>query len=317
MESRRSVWFELFYDLIVVAGLVNGSHLFEHSRTISLGAWLGVTLVVMLVVWALTALHANLYQSDTWTTRFLILIQMFCMAIAILAIGRIDESLPDGIGFVALAGAFLSISLLYAISDRSRNREEARLVIGTTAAAGVILLAGAPFVESGSPLVEQVVFAVAALISFVPVYWTLLGRLVRKGVVHAGRFSERLNELLLIVMGESVVEVVIRLDGLTHIPNLPVLTAAFLVPFAIWSVYFTFIEPRGLPAGAGSMRLWFLAYYLLIFGLMAISARLGFLVDLPWRETFSPPVLWTVLPLVYVVVALVALRRITRPTVVG
>lgn len=317
MESRRSVWFELFYDLIVVAGLVNGSHLFEHSRTISLGAWLGITLVVMLVVWALTALHANLYQSDTWTTRFLILIQMFCMAIAILAIGRIDESLPDGIGFVALAGAFLSISLLYAISDRSRNREEARLVIGTTAAAGVILLAGAPFVESGSPLVEQVVFAVAALISFVPVYWTLLGRLVRKRVVHAGRFSERLNELLLIVMGESVVEVVIRLDGLTHIPNLPVLTAAFLVPFAIWSVYFTFIEPRGLPAGAGSMRLWFLAYYVLIFGLMAISARLGFLVDLPWRETFSPPVLWTVLPLVYVAVALVALRRITRPTVVG
>lgn len=325
MESRRSVWFELFYDLIVVAALVNGCHLIEHSPTISLGAWLGTTLAVMLVLWALTALHANLYQSDTWTTRILILIQMFSMAIAILAIGRIDESLPDGIGFVALAGAFLSIALLYALADRSRHPDVAHLVIWTTGVAGAVLLAGAPFVASataddhlgGSPLVEQVVFALAALIGCVPVFWTLLGRLVRSGVVNVGRFSERLNELLLIVMGESVVEVVIRLDGLTHIPNLPVLAAAFLVPFAIWSVYFTLIEPRGLPAGAGPMRLWFLAYYLLIFGLMAISTRLGVLVELPWQETFSLPVFWTVLPLVYVAVALVALWRITRPTVVG
>lgn len=320
MANRRSVWFELFYDLIVVAALVNGCHLIEGRPTVRLGAWLGATLVVMLVLWVLTALHANLYQTDDWTGRALILIQMFSIAISILAIGRIDESLPDGIGFAALGVAFLSISVLYARSDRSRYRSEARLVIWSSGLAGVILLAGAPFLNSGTtefrlagiPLMEQVVFAVAALIGCVPVYWTLLGRVVRKRLIDAGRFSERLSELLLIVLAESVVEVVIRLDGFTHIPNLPVLVAAFLVAFAVWSFYFTVIEPRHLPGEVGPLRLWFVAYYLLIFGLLAVATRLGALVVQPWRQTFALPWIWTVLPFLYVVVALVGLERISR-----
>ncbi|MFN0143518.1 MAG: low temperature requirement protein A, partial [Mycobacterium sp.] len=122
MTNQRFVWFELFYDLVMVAALVNGSRLIEEHPTVALGNWLGVTLAVMLVLWMLTALHANLYEIDDWPRRTLVLIQMFSISIALLAIGRKSESLSDTTGFMALGVAFLSIALMYALAGRSRHR---------------------------------------------------------------------------------------------------------------------------------------------------------------------------------------------------
>ena len=311
MANQRFVWFELFYDLVMVAALVNGSRLIEEHPTVALGNWLGVTLAVMLVLWMLTALHANLYRIDDWPRRTLVLIQMFSISIALLAIGRKSESLSDTTGFAALGVAFLSVAGMYALAGRSRHHSEARLVTWSMGVGGVIFLAGAPFAESG-PRIEGSIFAVGALIGCVPVFVTLLGRVVRNRLVDVEHFSERLGALIVIVLGESFVEVMIRLDGFTRIPNPPVLVTAFLITYATWSVFFTVIEPRRMPTGVGPLRLWFAAYYFLIFGLMAVAARFGHLVVTPWRETFTLPWIWTVLPLVYVAVALIALRQLSR-----
>lgn len=311
MANRRSAWFELFYDLVFVAALVNGCHLFQHAPSPILGAWLAATLVVMLVLWILTALHFTLYRTSDRTRWTLVLIQMFCVAIAILAIGREAESLSDDFGFLALGTAFLSIAALYLTGNRSEYRSEARLVTWSTGLAGLILIAGAPFAESG-PRIEIPIFTLAAVVGCVPVYWTLIGRLIEKRV-DAEHFSDRLGDLLVIVLGESFVEVVIRLDGYFHIPNLPVLAIAFLVTFATWFCYFTYIEPHQIPRTAGSLRLWFLAYFVLIFGLMAFATRAGRLVLIPWPDTFTVrPLIWTVMPFVYITVALTALYRLSR-----
>ena len=311
MANRRFVWFELFYDLVVVAALVNGCHLLQHDPTVALGAWLGATLAVMLVLWMLTALHANLFRSDDWPRRILVLIQMFSIAIAILAIGRSPDSLSDTVGFVALGIAFLSIALMYAISDPTRYRSEARLVTWSMGIGGTILIVGAPFAHSGVKIAGSV-FIAGAVVGCVPMYWTLLGRVVAKRLVDVDHFSERLGELLVIVLGESFVEVVIRLDGYAHIPNPPVLVVAFLVAFATWACYFMVIEPRQMPPNLGPLRFWLFAYYFLIFGLMAVATRFGVLVIKPWRDTFALPWIWTVLPLLYVTVALAALDQISR-----
>ncbi|MFM9034775.1 MAG: low temperature requirement protein A [Mycobacterium sp.] len=311
MADRRLVWFDLFYDLVFVAALVNGAHLFQEEPTVAIGFWLGATLVVMLVIWILTVLHANLFPRDNWLRRALVLLQMFSVAVAILAIGRKTESLPDNLGFLALGVAFLSIALMYASSDQSRYRREARLVTWSSGLAGAIFIAGAPFAESGVRI-EQSIFTAGVLVGCVPVYWTLAGRLVGTHL-NAEHFSERLGELLVIVLGESFVEVVIRLDGFTHFPNFPILVVAFLITFATWSFYFTLIEPRQMPRAAGPLRLWFLSYCLLIFGLMAVATRAGQLVVRPWRETFTTlPWIWTVMPIVYISIAMTGLYRISR-----
>ena len=200
---------------------------------------------------------------------------------------------------------------MYALSGRSRYRDEARLVTWSMGLGAAIFIAAVPFSESGA-VVEGSFFAAGALVGCVPMYWILLGRVIRKRQVDAEHFSERLGELLVIVLAESFVEVMIRLNGSAHIPNPPVLVASFLITFAAWVCYFTVIGPHRTPAGAGPLRLWLLAYYLLIFGLMAVASRCGRLVVEPWRETFTISVFWTVMPLVYVALALVALWQISR-----
>lgn len=318
--ERRSMWFELFYDLVFVAALVNGCHLVEGSPTyvgqllgpdVGLGAWLAATLAVMLVLWTLTTLYANLYRTDDWTARSLILIQMFSVAVSMLAIGPKEERLQDGVGFAALGVAFLSVSLLYGRADRSKYRQEALLVTWSTALAAIIFFAAVPFSES-EPWKEEVMFAAGALVGCVPVCWTLLRRVVTNRLVDVAHFSQRIGELLLIVLGELFVEVLIRIDGVTRIPNPPVLAATFLLTFATGAIYFTAIEPWGLPRRAGALQFWFLAFYLLIFGLMAAATRFGVLVVQPLQQTFSISWFWTVVPLLYIVVALSALLQISR-----
>lgn len=320
MVERRSWWFELFYDLVVVAALVNGCRLVEGSPSnigqllgpdVGLGVWLGATLAVIIVLWMLTTLYANVYRTDDWTARSLILIQMFSVAIAILAIGGRGESLENGIGFGALGVAFLSISLLYGLADRSRNRREAVLVVWAAGLAGVIFIAGVPFSDS-APWINGLIFAAGALAACLPVFWTLLGRIATKRLVDVAHFSQRVGELLLIVLGESFLEVVMSLDGFTRIPNPPVLVVALLVPFATGAFYFTVVAPRRTPRGVGVLRFWFLAHFLLIFGLMAFTTRLVVLVVLPWQQTFSVSWFWSVVPLLYVVAGLAWLRQISR-----
>lgn len=320
MLERRSFWFELFYDLVVVAALVNGCRLVEGSPSnvgqllgpdAGLGVWLGATLAVIVVLWMLTTLYANVYRTDDWKSRSLILIQMFSVAIAILAIGGKGESLENGIGFGALGVAFLSIALLYGLSDRARERREALLVMWATGVASVIFLAGVPLSDR-DPWINGLIFAAGALAGCVPVWWTLLGRVATKRLVDVAHFSQRIGELLLIVLGESFVEVVMSLDGFTRIPNPPVLVVALLIPFTTGAFYFTAIASRRPPRGVGPLRLWFLAHYLLIFGLMALTTRLGVLVVMPWDQTFSISWFWSVVPVFYVIAALAALQQISR-----
>ncbi len=320
VQERRSVWFELFYDLVVVTALVNGCRLVEGSPSnvgqllgpdAGLGVWLGATLAVVIVLWMLTTLYVNVYRNDDWTARSLILIQMFSIAIAILAIGGKGASLENRIGFGALGVAFLSISLLYGLADRARDRGEAVLVMWATGLAGVIFLAGVPLSDR-DPWINGLVFAAGALACGVPVWWTLLGRIAKKRLVDVAHFSQRLGELLLIALSESFVEVVMSLDGFTRIPNPPVLVVALLIPFFTGAIYFTAIASRRPPRGVGVLRLWFLAHYLLIFGLMALTTRLGVLVVKPWHQTFSISWFWSVVPLLYVIAALVGLQHISR-----
>ena len=80
-------WFELFYDLVIVAAIGHGSHLFIEQPSFTFGVWLAATLVMMTTLWLLTALHANLFESNGWWLRLLVLIQMMGLAVSNLSIG--------------------------------------------------------------------------------------------------------------------------------------------------------------------------------------------------------------------------------------
>ena len=59
-SAPRVTWFELFYDLVVIAAVANGSHLVAQEQSFSLGLWLILTFVITFVLWFSTSLIINL-----------------------------------------------------------------------------------------------------------------------------------------------------------------------------------------------------------------------------------------------------------------
>lgn len=141
---QRVGWFELFYDLVIVAAVGHGAHVFGDHPTWGTGAWIAVTFLVMFLLWFLTVLVNNTVPGDHPGRRLLVLVQMLALVVAYLSVGR-EEGLPDSVGFIALAVAFGSVALMYALAGRvdHRARADARLVGASTGAAAVILLLGA------------------------------------------------------------------------------------------------------------------------------------------------------------------------------
>jgi low temperature requirement protein LtrA len=80
--GSRASWFEVLYDLILVAAVLHGSSLFEQDPSLAKGTWLAVTLLVLLTMWLLTTLTFNTTPED-WTLRRLLFPSLARLASAI------------------------------------------------------------------------------------------------------------------------------------------------------------------------------------------------------------------------------------------
>ena len=88
-SAPRVTWAELFYDLIVVASVSHGSHVFGEHPSWGMGTWLAASLVLLMTFWLLTMLSHNLYPGEDTPRRFLIFVQMPAgVPVATVAIGN-------------------------------------------------------------------------------------------------------------------------------------------------------------------------------------------------------------------------------------
>ncbi|MGI9197808.1 MAG: low temperature requirement protein A [Candidatus Nanopelagicales bacterium] len=296
-------WFELFYDLVVVAAVGYGSHLFIEDPSVPLGTWLAATLVVMFVLWFMTTLHANVLKDDGPWRRIAVLVQMLALAVADLSISP-DDGLPTSIGFRALGIAFLSIAVMYAVSGRRGHRDIARVVWVSSAIGGLVLIVGASLPDADVLARDVAVLAVGVLVPIIAVFGWLLPRLMANGSLDEDHLGERMGQLLIIVIGECFVGLLTVLGGRSSIPNPAVFVLAFLVAYAIWATYFKVVPPRGFPRSAWVMWLWLAAYLLLLYGSVAVASRSSVLVVRTWSEVTVTQLAWTGLALAYVVVAM-------------
>lgn len=310
-------WFELFYDLVIVAAVGHGAHVFGEHPTWGTGAWIAVTFLVMFLLWFLTVLANNTVPGDHPWRRLLVLVQMLAIVVACLSVGR-EEGLPDSLGFVALAVAFGSVALMYAIAGRvdHRARDDARLIGSSTGLAAVILLAGAgaagPWGGDGTP-VPLVLLAAGIACAAVPLLTVGLGRACRDRRLDSEHLSERVGQLVIIVLGESFVSLVATLGGKPDIPNPFFFVVTFAVVFAIWSIYFSGVMPGGVPTHAvGRLRAWLGLHWLLMFGAVGAASGFAALTVVPFAALDqSSASVWTPAPLLYVMVALTGLTWMT------
>lgn len=309
-HQPRVGWFELFYDLVIVAAVGHGAHVFGADPTWGTGAWIAVTFFVMFALWLMTVLNNNLFPGDHPVRRLLTLLQMLALIVASLSVGR-SEGLPDSLGFVALAVAFGTVAAMFLLAGRkiAQRGGDARIIATSTGVGSLVLLAGAALPDdAGVASIEAGVLAVGLLVATVPLFTVVLGRLCSRGQVDGEHVGERIGQLVLIVLGESFVSLVATLGGRPEIPNPFFFVVTFAVVFAIWTLYFTSVLPAGVPGRAGPLRAWLALHWLLMFGAVGAASGLATLAVVSFSDLDQGAVsAWTPAPLLYVMVALAGL----------
>lgn len=316
-SHQRVGWFELFYDLVIVAAVGHGSHVFVEDPTWGMGTWLAVTFLIMFLLWLLTVLNNNLFPGDHPWRRLLVLLQMLALVVASLSIGR-GEGLPDTAGFVALAVAFGSISAMYLLAMRShpQSRHDARLIAWSTGAGALILLAGPPWPEppaEGAFNPVPWLLAIGLAVASLPLLTVFLTRLCRSGAIDDEHLGERIGQLVIIVLGESFVSLVTTLGGRPDIPNPVFFVLTFAVVFAIWTIYFSSVVPAGVPGDVGRLRVWLAMHWLLMFGAVGAASGFAALAVVSFSDLDQgSAAAWTPVPLLEVMIALTVLTWLSR-----
>ena len=310
-HQPRVGWFELFYDLIIVAAVYYFGHSLIKDPTWSMSLWIAVTAAITFVLWLLTSLSLNVFPADDQRRRLLILVQMIALVLAALSSGN-EKGLSNTTGMVALAVAFASISGIYLFAARAsgQSRTVARLLAGACAGAALVLLVGALAATSsgwsvGSPAPWLLLAGVG--IAAVTLFGPAMAMLTRSGGIDHEHLTERLGQLVIIVLGESFVSLVGALSDAAVIPNPVYLVLTFLVVYAIWAIYFSSVVPAGMPHTVGRLRAWVLVHLLLLSG--AISAAAGFAALASTEVGTADPGAkeWTALPLLTVLLAVTVL----------
>ncbi len=315
-DGVRVSWFELFYDLVVVASVSHGSHLFGEHPSWGMGTWLAASLVLLMTFWLLTMVSHNLYPGDDVVRRFLIIVQMVALVVASLSLGRGDEGLPDSVGFTALAIGFLSLALVFWRCGRQypTTSSAARVLTSSSILAAVVMAVGALLPSNGAVLSNPITwaFSIGLLCGILPLLFIVLNHRTTSEKINTEHLSERMGQLVLIVLGESFVSLIFSLNGMSRIPNPWYFLLDFIVVLAIWTLYFTGVLPAGVPATAGRLRAWLGLHVLLIFGAIATAGGFAALTLIPFSTVPTAQGYWTPLPLFYVMLGLLGLSFLSR-----
>lgn len=314
-NGQKVSWFELFYDLIIVAAVAQSSHVFATEPTWNTTLWIGVALFTLFSIWLFTTMSMSYIDGDSPAQWLLVLLQMLAVIVGALAMGR-EGGLPDRLGFTAVAIAFATVAGLYAIAKRQSNDQlgHATMLIWSLVIGAAILLVGAAFPMAlvlPTMNLEPLVFGLGLLVATVPFYSVGVARALRSGVVRHEHLSERFGLLIIIVLGESFTSLVMKLGTSKSIPNPTFLVLTMLVVFSIWLLYFQLVAPAGVPLTPWRLRGWLAGHWWLMWAAIASATAFSTMTAVPVGDgKVQQAQYWTATPLLAVMLALLALNQL-------
>ena len=281
--NRHATWLELFYDLVFVVVIFQLAHNLEED--FSLYGFLGFLALFVPVWWSWTgaAFYATRFDTDDLGHRILILLQM--VGAAALAVNVSDALGNDSAGF-ALSYAAIRIILVleYVRTGISKSFSSAtplirRYSIGFLCAAIVWIISA--FIP---PPFRFVLWAIGLVIDFAtPI---TAGRLHSQFAPHVSHLPERMGLFIIIVLGESVLEVVAGVQkwGEFDIYSMSILGLGLSIPFSLWWLYFDNVD--GAPIRAlrekgriGIYSLWLIGHFPLVVAITSVGVGLGYITS--------------------------------------
>jgi len=318
-SSQKVSWFELFYDLVVVATVALGGKVLIKSPDWETTALVVTGLLVLFAIWLLTTISHGLFPLDDPIRRITVLVQMVLLSVAALSLGELG--LPNWIGFLAAAGAMLAIAFMFFRHQRAEGPAQAaiRLIVRLSLAAAIAFalssVAAIWLNSDQAAIVAPIILLIAAAIVLVPVITQLASLLAAGQAVSPHHLQERFGLFVIIVLGESLIGLLATLAGKGTIPNPLYFAISFLVAFSIWSVYFNGILPFGIPSSVNRLRAWLACHVLLILTIVITAVEFA---DLTLNDAEinpeTPQETWTVLPILATVLAIALLSFTLRAT---
>ena len=230
--NRHATWLELFYDLVFVVVIFQLAHNLEED--FSLYGFLAFLALFVPVWWSWTgaAFYATRFDTDDLGHRILILLQM--VGAAALAVNVPDALGNDSAGF-ALSYAAIRIILVieYVRTGINKSFSSATPLIrlysrGFLCAAIVWIISA--FIP---PPFRFVLWGIGLAIDFAtPI---TAGRLHSQFAPHISHLPERMGLFTIIVLGESVLEVVTGVQNREFdIYSTLILGLGLSIPFGLW-----------------------------------------------------------------------------------
>jgi low temperature requirement protein LtrA len=317
-RSKQSVsWFELFYDLVIVAAVAQAGKVFIKSPDWGTTALIVSALLVLFCIWLLVTVSHGLFPGDDPIRRVIVLMQMMFISVAALALG--EAGLPNWVGFACGGLALLAVTALYLrhLSGAGALRVTVRRVALCTGLGASLFLASA--LVSVWLTFEQSVFAppilllIGAVFILVPVLTVILRGIVEAGTLDTHHLEERFGLFVIIVLGESFVGLLAALGALGDIPSPVFFVLTFVVSFCIWSLYFNAVLPFGMPHGMAGLRWWIAGHALLVLSMVSVAVAFADLtLNQQGESTLKFQGSWTPLPLLGVLTALAILTAASR-----
>jgi low temperature requirement protein LtrA len=266
-SNRHGVsWFELFFDLVLVAWLMSANSVFSEAEDTAQALQGVLSVVVAYAIWTLNTTVINRFPGDSITRRSLMVTQMLFLIISILAIDPY-HGLPNRLGVVALGVVFLALASMYlevALSPRY-NGVSWVPVVSVSAAAG-LCFGLSPFVNDDTTVQFVLVPVLACAVAIFPTVTLYSPKVQRAYPIDPEHMSERWGQLLLITLGEGFIFMVEVFWGRESIPRPVTFVIVFLTLFAIWRLIFDSASVTSTPARAFPFRDLSLAHLLLLLG---------------------------------------------------
>jgi len=259
-------WFELFYDLVVVAaiGLTNDVYLDRPSTETAMLSI--ITMSALAWVWFLTTLYNNLHPSHDLGRRFLMVVQMGLIAAAGLSVDQ-EHGIGDRAGLVAYGLALGIVVVLNLWGSRVDHVPASRLsTISIALAAAICVIGGLD-----DNFRARVYLVAALVVSMVPMLTRQFSHWRNTDLLRLDHLRERLGVFVLIVLGEGFVTLLNSLHTRGEIPRTDLFALLFLLAFAVWWIYFDGTFSHHTNLSVVRWRLSLLCHLTLIWGIMGMQ----------------------------------------------
>jgi low temperature requirement protein LtrA len=293
IANRHATWLELFYDLVFVVVIFQLANYLEED--FSLYGFLGFLALFVPVWWSWIGVvfYATRFDTDDLGHRILVLLQM--VGAAAMAVFVSDALGNDSAGF-ALSYAAIRIILVleYVRTGINKSFSSAaplirRYSIGFLCGAIVWIISA--FVP---PPFRYLLWGIGLAIDFATVITA--GRLHSQFAPHISHLPERIGLFIIIVLGESVLEVVAGISNMEFdIYSVLILGLSLSIPFSLWWLYFDSVDGAPIRAlrekGKISVySLWLIGHFPLVVAITSVGVGLGYIASnahglaLPYSE---------------------------------